>query len=166
MQKYLHDLAGWEALSVAEQERVIGRRKLSDIELDDAPARSHKELTTITDADGAEQQIVRDNMPFGTVGVGESGTYFIGYAADPGVIEQMLVNMFVGDPPGEYDRILDFSTAVTGGLFFAPSADLLDDLPPAPGLPTPLAAPTRTDSGSASSDGSLGIGRLKGSIAP
>ena len=72
-------------------------------------------------------------MPFGRLGQGEFGTYFIGYAATPSVTEQMLDNMFVGDPPGNYDRILDFSTAVTGSLFFVPSADFLDDLPDPPG---------------------------------
>jgi putative iron-dependent peroxidase len=40
----------------------------------------------------------------------------------------MLRNMFVGDPPGNYDRLLDFSTATTGGLFFVPSGPMLDDL--------------------------------------
>ena len=131
MQKYLHDLAAWNALPVEEQERVIGRTKLDDIELPDdvKPANSHVALNTIVDADGTERQIVRDNMPFGSVGAGEFGTYFIGYAPRPSVTEQMLENMFVGDPPGNYDRILDFSTAVTGSLFFVPSADFLDDLP-------------------------------------
>jgi putative iron-dependent peroxidase len=71
-------------------------------------------------------------MPFGTIGKGEFGTYFIGYAATPSVTEQMLTNMFIGKPPGNYDRILDFSTAITGSLFFVPSADMLDDPPEAP----------------------------------
>jgi putative iron-dependent peroxidase len=121
VQKYLHDLAAWDALPVEEQERVVGREKLSDIELaDDAkPANSHVALTTIVDDDGEERQIVRYNMPFGRVGAGEFGTYFIGYARSPDVIEQMLTNMFVGKPPGNHDRILDFSTAVTGNLLRA-----------------------------------------------
>jgi len=129
VQKYLHDLDAWAALSVEEQERVIGRTKLDDIELPDAvkPSNSHVAANTIVDAGGTERQIVRENMPFGTVGTQEFGTYFIGYAADPGVIERMLRRMFIGEPPGNYDRILDFSTAVTGCLFFVPTADLLDD---------------------------------------
>lgn len=133
VQKYLHDMAAWNAISVAEQERVIGRTKLDDIEFPDEakPADSHLTLNTITDPDGTERKIVRDNMPFGSPGAGEFGTYFIGYAGTPEVTEQMLRNMFLGDPPGVTDRILDFSTAVTGSLFFVPSADLLDDLPPA-----------------------------------
>ena len=77
--------------------------------------------------DGKPRKIIRDNMPFGSFGDREFGTYFIGYAADPAVTEQMLRNMFVGNPPGNYDRILDFSTVHTGALFFAPPVEFLDD---------------------------------------
>ncbi|HEY5319092.1 MAG TPA: Dyp-type peroxidase, partial [Solirubrobacteraceae bacterium] len=155
VQKYLHDLMGWNALPVEEQERAIGRSKLADIEMPDdvKPANSHVALNTITGEDGEERQIVRDNMPFGRVGAGEFGTYFIGYAASPDVTEQMLRNMFIGNPPGNHDRILDFSTAVTGSLFYVPSADFLDDPPGGPEAPG--------EPGGAPSDGSLGIGGLK-----
>lgn len=162
VQKYVHDMAAWNSLSVEEQERVIGRTKLEDIELPDPkPANSHVALNTITDADGNERQIVRANMPFGTLGGGgESGTYYIAYAADPDVTERMLRNMFIGDPPGNTDRILDFSTAVTGGLFFTPTADFLDD-PPA--LPPPATdAPPTPETPARPSDGHLSIGSLKG----
>jgi putative iron-dependent peroxidase len=127
VQKYLHDLAAWNALSTEAQEKVIGRAKSSNIELDDAvkPTSAHNALTTIVE-DGKEVKIMRDNMPFGRVADGEFGTYFIGYARSPGTIEQMLENMFVGRPAGNYDRLLDFSTAKTGSLFFVPSADFLD----------------------------------------
>ncbi|GII59591.1 peroxidase [Planotetraspora thailandica] len=136
IQKYIHDLVAWNALPVEAQERAIGRTKLSDIELPDEvkPSDSHVALTTITDPDGTERQIVRDNMPFGAPGRGEFGTYFIGYSSTPSVTELMLEHMFVGDPAGNHDRILDFSTAVTGNLFFVPSADFLDDPPPAPAV--------------------------------
>jgi porphyrinogen peroxidase len=164
VQKYLHDLAGWDALAVEEQERMIGRTKLSDLELPDdvKPSNSHVALNTIVDSDGTERQIARFNMPFGRVGAGEFGTYFIGYARQPDVIERMLTNMFVGSPPGNYDRILDFSTAVTGTLFFAPSAQFLDN-PPAP-TGSDAAATAETEEPDASgSAGSLGIGSLRGS---
>lgn len=129
VQKYLHDMAGWEKLSTQQQELIIGRTKLSDIELDDAvkPSCSHSSLTTLEE-DGKEIKILRDNMPFGRPGVGEFGTYFIGYARSPAPIEQMLENMFVGKPPGNYDRLLDYSRAVTGGLFFVPSVECLEGL--------------------------------------
>ncbi|WP_144127135.1 Dyp-type peroxidase [Catellatospora sichuanensis] len=148
VQKYLHDMAAWNAISVAEQERVIGRTKLDDIEFPDEakPADSHLTLNTITDADGTEHKIVRDNMPFGSAGEGEFGTYFIGYAGRPEITELMLENMFVGKPPGTTDRILDFSTAVSGSLFFVPSADLLDDLPPPAGSgAVPTAEPAQAE---------------------
>jgi putative iron-dependent peroxidase len=138
VQKYLHDMAAWNGLSVEAQEGVIGRRKLSNVELsDDAkPRNSHVALNTIFDPDGTQRQILRDNMAFGTIGQGEFGTYFIGYAATPTVIERMLENMFIGNPPGNYDRVLDFSRAVTGSLFFVPTADFLDGPSPWPGSPT------------------------------
>jgi len=127
VQKYLHDLAAWNALPTEAQERIIGRRKLSDIELDDSlkPTSAHSALTTIVE-DGREIKILRDNMPFGRAAHGEFGTYFIGYSRSPATIEQMLENMFVGRPHGNYDRLLDFSRAVTGSLFFAPSATFLE----------------------------------------
>jgi putative iron-dependent peroxidase len=129
VQKYLHDLNAWSGLSVAEQERIIGRTKSDNVELDDDGGRlSHKGLNTITDVDGIEHDILRDNMPFGRPGQKEFGTYFIGYAADLSTIEAMLKRMFIGEPPGDYDRILDFSTVVTGSTYFVPSNELLESL--------------------------------------
>lgn len=129
VQKYLHDLDAWNALSTEAQERIIGRTKLADIELDDSvkPTSAHNALTTIVE-NGKEIKILRDNMPFGRPGNAEFGTYFIGYSRSPRTIEQMLDNMFIGRPPGNYDRLLDFSRAVTGNLFFVPSATFLDDV--------------------------------------
>jgi putative iron-dependent peroxidase len=170
VQKYLHDLQGWNALPVEKQELIIGRTKLSDIELDDAvkPTSAHNALTTIVEEDGTQLEIVRDNMPFGEVGKKEFGTYFIGYARSPQRIEQMLVNMFVGRPPGNYDRLLDFSRAVTGTLFFVPSATFLenvsaDDTAPLATSPSPdaRAADDASESRLLRPDGSLGIGSLK-----
>ena len=167
VQKYLHDLAGWNALATETQERIIGRTKLSDIELDDAakPTFAHNELTTIIE-NGKEMKILRDNMPFGRVDEKEFGTYFIGYARSPRRIEQMLENMFVGRPPGNYDRLLDFSVAKTGNLFFVPSATFLenvgDDAPSAGQTPSETPAPAPQPA--PKRDGSLGIGSLKGDL--
>jgi putative iron-dependent peroxidase len=174
VQKYLHDLDGWNALSTEDQEKIIGRKKLSDIELDDSikPSSAHNALTTIVE-DGKEVKILRDNMPFGRASQGEFGTYFIGYSRSPRTIETMLDNMFIGRPPGNYDRLLDFSRAVTGNLFFVPSATFLENVTadldnedqpavaespasPAGAEPSPSIPPGR--------EGSLGIGSLKGEI--
>jgi porphyrinogen peroxidase len=138
VQQYLHDLEAWNALPIEEQERVVGRTKLADIELPDAvkPSNSHVALNVITDSDGTELTILRDNMPFGHVGRGEFGTYYIAYARTPRITERMLTNMFIGDPPGNHDRILDFSSAVTGALFFVPAQDFLEALPDPPSPPS------------------------------
>lgn len=124
MQKYLHHLRAWQDLTTEQQETIIGRTKLDNIELEDAePGQqlSHKSLSTIEDGDGIEYSILRDNMPFGSPSAGKFGTYFIGYSRRPWVIEKMLHRMFIGKPPGKHDRILDFSRVVTGSTFFAPS---------------------------------------------
>jgi porphyrinogen peroxidase len=169
VQKYLHDLAGWNALSTETQEQIIGRTKLSGIELDDSikPTSAHNALTTITE-DGKEVKILRDNMPFGRAASGEFGTYFIGYSRSPRRIEQMLENMFIGRPPGNYDRLLDFSRAVTGNLFFVPSATFLEtaaeDVSVA-AMPFAVSGAGKLDvSLPPEKDGSLGIGSLKGDI--
>jgi len=165
VQKYLHDVKAWNALSTEMQERIIGRRKLSDVELSEAekPTNAHNALTTIEE-NGRQLQILRDNMPFGRPGHGEFGTYFIGYSRTPRITEIMLENMFVGRPPGNYDRLLDFSRAATGSLFFAPAASFLDNI----ASETPRAA-GRAEAPSAAPpavaqllDTSLKIGSLKG----
>jgi putative iron-dependent peroxidase len=165
IQKYLHDMERWNALSTEQQELIIGRKKLSDIELDDSvkPTSAHNALTTIVE-NGKEVKILRDNMPFGRPGYGEFGTYFIGFGRSPGTIEQMLENMFVGRPPGNYDRLLDFSRAVTGNLFFVPSATFLENIgaeEPTTDSTTAASERGRTAS-SPVRDTSLGIGSLKG----
>ena len=146
VQKYLHDMAAWAALSTEEQERVIGRTKLEDIELDEEvmPTNSHVSLNTIVDEGGNERDILRDNMAFGDPSRGEMGTYYIAYASDPSVTEQMLDNMFIGNPQGNYDRILDVSDAVTGSQYFVPALDMLESL--AEEMPTVTAAHAPSDS--------------------
>jgi putative iron-dependent peroxidase len=167
VQKYLHELAAWNALSTETQERIIGRTKLSDIELDDSikPTSAHNALTTIVE-DGKEIKILRDNMPFGRAAMGEFGTYFIGYSRSPSTIEQMLENMFIGRPPGNYDRLLDFSRAVTGNLFFVPTATFLENVSEdQPAVAAASAEPAVEASRlMRQNDGSLGIGSLKGEV--
>lgn len=130
VQKYLHELDAWQRLSTGEQEAIIGRTKADNLELDDAPPgtqQAHKSLATIEDSDG-EHDIVRDNMPFARPGAGEYGTYFIGYSRHLWVIERMLERMFVGEPAGAHDRLLDFSTARTGSAYFVPTSEMLAGL--------------------------------------
>lgn len=171
VQKYLHDLKAWNTLPVEMQEKIIGRRKLSDVELSDAdkPAYAHNALTNIEE-NGRQLQILRDNMPFGRPGHGEFGTYFIGYSRTPRITETMLENMFIGNPPGNYDRLLDFSIPATGSLFFVPTATFLDnvstDAPDtaesADAPPTELPSSAPTPDPVAVQDSSLKIGSLKG----
>jgi porphyrinogen peroxidase len=153
VQRYVTDLAAWQALSTEAQEGVIGRTKADDVELDDdhAPPTAHKQRAKIV-RDGAEQKILRHNRAFGSAR--ESGTYFIAYARDLSVTEGMLERMVIADAAGHYDRLLDFSRPVTGVNFFAPAQDVLEalaDPPPSDAVPT--TAPR--------SDAALPIGSLR-----
>jgi putative iron-dependent peroxidase len=173
VQKYVHDLSGWNALTIEQQEAAIGRTKLEDVEFADADKApdSHLTLNVIEDDDGEQLQVMRFNMPFGRAGSGEYGTYYVSYAASPAVTEEMLDNMFLGKGDATHDRLLDFSTALTGNLYFVPSADFLDD-PPVRGdeddgadeEPDDAPAGEAADGGAepTTEDGSLGIGGLRG----
>jgi putative iron-dependent peroxidase len=161
VQKYVHDLEGWNSLTVEQQEAAMGRSKLDDVEFadDDKAPDAHLTLNVIEDAEGEQLQIMRFNMPFGRAGSGEFGTYYVAYAATPAVTEQMLDNMFLGKGAATHDRLLDFSTALTGNLYFIPSADFLDD-PPLSGDDESEAAAAPAAPASPE-DGSLGIGSLR-----
>lgn len=130
VQKYIHDMKAWNALSVEEQENAIGRRKFNDVELsdEDKPKNAHNAVTNIQDENGDDIKIVRANMPFANPSTNEVGTYFIGYSKSFSWTRRMLENMFIGDPIGNTDKLLDFSKAVTGTLFFVPTYDLLGEL--------------------------------------
>ena len=183
IQRYVTDFKEWDSISAEDQEAAIGRTKLDNIEMSDEvkPANSHIALNVVNDVNGEQIDVVRDNMPYGEAsGIGDSGTFYIAYSSAPDVTEEMLRKMFIGDPPGNYDRLLDFTTAVTGAQFFTPTVDFFDDLPDAPAAAesdsdddaphdvpapapvtldaaSPVPPPEPTDPG----DGSLGIGSLR-----
>ena len=168
VQKYLHNLEAWNKIPTEAQEKIIGRSKVSDIELDDSvkPTSAHNALTTIEENGGKSRSCATTCLSAAPAS-GEFGTYFIGYSRSPRTIELMLENMFVGRPPGNYDRILDFSTPVTGSLFFIPTSTFLDDISPdQPALPAksaPISSPGEIVAALiGTKDGSLGIGSLKG----
>jgi putative iron-dependent peroxidase len=166
VQKYVHDIAAWQGLATNVQEAIIGRTKLDNVEIDDdgQPQLSHKSLSTVEGPDGDELAILRDNMPFGRPGQGEFGTYFIGYTGRLWVLERMLERMFIGAPPGAYDRLLDFSTALTGTLFFVPTLGMLGDLAAGAAAASEDDAPDGgdDDAAPAAPSSTLGIGSLRG----
>src|ERR1700744_1632231 len=166
VQKYIHDLKAFKALPVGEQEKVFGRYKESDVEMSDEvkPSNSHSAVANV----GDDLKIIRDNMPFGNMSTNEMGTYFIAYASTFSTVKKMLDKMFIGDPEGNYDRLLDFSTARTGTLFFVPSLVFLKNIAsgePAtevvPSVPDAPAAIPEAGSRASMGDGSLSIGSLK-----
>lgn len=126
-QRWVHDLASFDELEVPEQERVIGRTKLDSVELpaEVRPPDSHITRAEIHDAAGEERPIYRRSTPFGTAG--EQGLYFLAFSAERDRFDEMLAGMY-GTDGSIRDRLLDFSTPVTGSYYFAPSAQTLLEL--------------------------------------
>jgi putative iron-dependent peroxidase len=120
LQKWAHDATAWEALSEAEQELVIGRRKADSEELADKPDDSH---VAATDQDRLGK-IFRRNMPYGTVT--DHGTMFVGFSADQRILTAMLRSM--ADTP---DALTRYTRPLTGAYYFVPSIESLRRLAPA-----------------------------------
>jgi len=123
-QKYLHNMDDWNSLKVEEQEKAIGRKKFNDIELkDEEKAENAHNVVSQDNKDGIEHKIVRMNVPFSNPAESINGTYFIGYSRYYSVTRRMLEGMF-----NNSDRLLDFSTPITGELFFIPSKTVLANI--------------------------------------
>jgi porphyrinogen peroxidase len=126
--RWVHDLDAFEALSIEEQERVIGRTKASSIELEDEakPPTAHIARVEIEDEAGNELPIYRRSVPYGTVA--EHGLYFVAFSADRSRFDTMLGRMFGTDGDGRHDRLTDFSRPVSGAYYYAPPQNLLAEL--------------------------------------
>lgn len=124
-QQWVHDLAGFSALAVADQERVIGRTKADSVELqgDAMPADSHVSRTDAK-VDGVAMKIFRRSFPYGTVA--RHGLYFLAFACDIERFDIQLRRMYGVSGDGVHDRITEFSRAVTGAYWFAPAKDDLE----------------------------------------
>jgi putative iron-dependent peroxidase len=126
--RWVHNLDAFEALPVKEQERVVGRTKLSSRELegDTKPPDAHIARVEISDEAGEELPIYRRSVPYGTLA--EHGLYFVAFSADRARFSRMLGRMFGTDGDGRHDRLTDFSTPVSGAFYFAPALSLLAGL--------------------------------------
>lgn len=125
VQRYRHDMTRWQGLAVRHQEQIIGRTKEDDIEFAsaDKAAFAHTKRTSLKDAEGNPIEILRQSMPYGDMKV--QGLYFVSCAKSPKPFRLMLESMIYGDENGEYDKLLDYTSAETGAAFFAPSVTFI-----------------------------------------
>ncbi len=125
VQKYAHNLSKWNRLPNKKQEDIIGRTKQDDIEYasEDKPLTSHIKRVNLKDAQGNSMEILRQSMPFGSLK--EQGLMFISTCRTPTNFEEMLRSMVHGDGHGNHDHLMQFTKALTGSSFFAPSLDFL-----------------------------------------
>lgn len=127
--RWIHDLDAFEALSVADQERVFGRMKADSTELEDdvKPPTAHIARVEIEDDAGVELPIYRRSVPYGNVA--EHGLYFVAFSGDRTRFDTMLRRMFGTAGDGLHDRLMDFTRPVSGAFYYAPPLNLIADLP-------------------------------------
>lgn len=127
-QKWRHDLRKFHGQAVAAQEQVIGRTKPASVELADEvkPPTAHIARVVVEDEAGEELEIYRRSVPWGTVEA--QGLFFLAFSADPTRYERMLARMYGLAGDGLTDRLLEFTQAVSGAYYFAPSLQALRGL--------------------------------------
>lgn len=121
LQKWVHETAAWEGLSVTQQEKVIGRMKRDSVEIENKASDSH---VASTDQDRFGK-IFRRNMPYGTVT--NHGTMFVGFSADQRRLSAMLESM-AGLAGGTRDALTRYTRPLTGAYYFVPSTERLRQL--------------------------------------
>lgn len=129
--RFVHDLASFDALPVADQERVFGRTKADSVELegDAKPLDAHISRAEVDDAEGNELKVYRRSVPWATASA--QGLHFVSFGCDADRFDVQL-RMMYGLTDGTTDRLLDFTTALTGSFWFCPSVEELDALAPVP----------------------------------
>ena len=127
LQRWVHDLEGFEKLELSDREVVIGRTFYGSEELDPElqSPRSHISRVIVTDDDGEELEVFRRSTSFG--GVIEHGLMFLAFSADRARLRRMLVRM-AGGEDGLRDRLTEFSTPVASAWYIAPPIDVLKEL--------------------------------------
>ena len=127
IQKYIDKQAKWDAIGTTEQENVIGRTKMDDIEMDDDKKKpyAHNVKGKLI-IDGVEIKMLRQNRPFGYAM--EHGTMFVGFISNPENMVATLKQMITADENGNYDKLLDFVIAKTGCNYFVPPQNFLDEI--------------------------------------
>ena len=125
--RWVHDLVAFNRLSIEDQQRVFGRTKPDSLELPPAEKPPTAHISRVqTTVEGRELEIFRRSVPYGTAA--EHGLYFVAFSAERSRYDLMLARMFGIDPDGVRDRLTDFTRPVSGGYYFAPSLNALNEL--------------------------------------
>ncbi len=129
-QRWVHDLAYFDGLSLQDQENTFGRSKGDSTRLEiQLPTShlSHVELREGSTADASKPkrgEMVRRSTPYafhdGTVGL-----YFMGFCREQAPLRERMESIYASNGKPR-DAITDYSTPASGSFYFAPAVETLE----------------------------------------
>ena len=128
--RFRHDLRAFGELAEHDQELVFGRTKADSVEMapDVKPPDSHIGLAEVADEDGEELDVYRRSVPWADAA--EQGLQFVSFGRDVDRFDLQLRHIYGEVDPSLVDRLLTFTTALTGSFWFCPSVEDLDAIAP------------------------------------
>lgn len=116
VQQWLHDFDTFDAMPPQAQNDSFGRDRVSNEELDDAPASAHVKRTAQEDFE-PEAFVVRRSMPW--VAGADAGLVFLAFGKSFDAYEAQLRRM-TGHDDGISDALFRFTRPLTGGYYWCP----------------------------------------------
>jgi putative iron-dependent peroxidase len=116
VQQWRHDLDHFDSLAVGAQDDIIGRRKESNEEFDEAPASAHVKRTA-QESFSPEAFVLRRSMPW--TGSHGAGLMFVAFGHSLEAFEAQLRRM-AGLEDGIADGLFRFTRPLTGSYFWCP----------------------------------------------
>lgn len=117
VQQWVHDLDGFEAMTPAEQDNTIGRRKRDNEEIEEAPPAAHVKRTA-QESFEPPAFLLRRSMPWADKK--RAGLVFVAFGKSFDAFEAQLRRM-VGAEDGISDALFRFTRPVSGSYFWCPA---------------------------------------------
>lgn len=119
VQQWLHDLDAFEALTPLAQDNMVGRRRVDNEELDDAPASAHVKRTA-QESFEPEAFVLRRSMPW--VAGEQAGLMFVAFGKSFAAFEAQLRRM-LGLDDTVVDALFSMSRPISTAYFWCPPVD-------------------------------------------
>ena len=123
VQRFRHDLRRWQSLSQRQQEQVMGTTKEHNLASVECNPSSPSVRANLTSHENGVPELLKQGMPYGDMLV--QGMFSVTCSSSSQPFKRMLDSQIFGTGDGDYDRWLDFTSAESGGAYFAPSINFI-----------------------------------------